>query len=371
MKSLEVLWKNVVDAPSPGFLLRCLRGLLWLLSCLFAAWVTLRNFCYDRGWMRCFVPPVPLVISVGNIVAGGAGKTPVLLWLMKHFQDSASLAILTRGYRSQAEKLETPLVICQEAGVLPPPAVCGDEPFLIAKKYPKAMIFVGYNRKKACKMAGRSGAQIVLLDDAFQHRRLGRDFDIVVVDGRAPLGAGFFLPRGYLRDSPSRLAQAHIIFINRVQNADEFYAVKKELLYYTRSPMVGIRQVPVQWHMLTDKGLLHSSVLPLSGKKVGLFCAIAHPRYFRELIEELGGVVVGEQIFPDHDPLSEDTLRAFAAKCRENGAEWLVCTEKDGVKLREDLLLPLPVGWVEIEVEVVAGHEECADFFRQAKAKIY
>ena len=105
--------------------------------------------------------------------------------------------------------------------------------------------------------------------------------------------------------------------------------------------------------------------------RVGMFCSIAHPCYFKETLTDLGATVVADFCLPDHDLISEDKLRAFATACLELNANWLVCTEKDRVKLRDDLLLPLPIAWIGIDLEILEGKEEMDHFIRMAKAKIY
>ena len=241
MKKFELFLKELIDGRRQGLFPTLILLLLLPLSWIYSSVVFIRNQLYDKGWMRCYIPPVQLVISVGNIVAGGTGKTPVILWLMGMFYDKYTIAVLTRGYRSKAEKLEIPLILCEEAGPSLPASYCGDEPAMLAKRFPKAMIIVGKNRKKGCKIAAKASAQVIFLDDAFQHRRLGRDFDLVLVDGRNLFGGGYFLPRGYLRENPTGLSRASLILINRIENKEEFENAKKELMLYTNSPIVGIK----------------------------------------------------------------------------------------------------------------------------------
>ena len=198
-------------------------------------------FLYEKGWMRRYVPPVPLVISVGNIVAGGTGKTPVTLLLAGAFYERFTVAILSRGYRSKAEKLDAPVLLCEGQGPTFPASYCGDEPYLFAQRLPKAIVIVGGDRKKASFLAAKAGAQAIFLDDGMQHRRLVRDFDVVVVDVGDPFGQGYFLPRGFLRDDICSLARANLIILNHINDSEQFTSVKMQLEPYSLAPIIGTK----------------------------------------------------------------------------------------------------------------------------------
>ncbi|MFV0339904.1 MAG: tetraacyldisaccharide 4'-kinase, partial [Parachlamydiaceae bacterium] len=137
IKTFELYLLSVIKKKRRGIFPSCLRGFLWLLSLPFQLAVTIRNSFFDRGWLRCYTPPVPLVISIGNITTGGTGKTPATLMIAEEFQHEAELAILSRGYRSQAERSSLPLVLSKDNGEMHPASLCGDEPVLLAQNLPK------------------------------------------------------------------------------------------------------------------------------------------------------------------------------------------------------------------------------------------
>lgn len=365
IKNLELYVKDVICGRKRGFTAALIKALLLPLSWIFKLGVNCRNRLYEKGWMRRYVPPVPLVISIGNIVAGGTGKTPATLLLAGALYERFTIAILSRGYRSKAEKLDMPLLLCEGQGPTFPANYCGDEPYLFAQRLPKAIVIVGGNRKKASFLAAKVGAQAILLDDAMQHRRLARDFDIVVVDVGDPFGQGYFLPRGFLRDEIRSLTRAHLIILNHIDDLEQFAAVKNQLKNYSLAPVVGTRG-----YVIAIRDFNGQEVSLPKEQAVGMFCAIAHPEYFRLTLEKEGFQVINEWILADHDSIEEKDLEQFAHESIKKGAKWLICTEKDRVKLQGKFQFDLPILWVQIELRIVAGQEEWQNFLRQAEAKI-
>ncbi|WP_068471138.1 tetraacyldisaccharide 4'-kinase [Candidatus Protochlamydia phocaeensis] len=365
IKKLEIYIKDIVRGKKRGIVPALIKGLLLPLSWIYCLIAAGRNWLYDQGWMRHYVPPVPLVISIGNIVAGGTGKTPVTLLLAGAFYERFTLAILSRGYRSKAEKLDMPVLLSEGQGPMFPASYCGDEPYLFAQRFPKSFVIVGGDRKKAAFLAAKAGAQVILLDDALQHRRLARDLDIIVVDVGDPFGLGYFLPRGFLREDIRSLARAHLIILNHITDSEQFKAVKNQLKSYTIAPMVG-----TQGRVTRIRDLKGQDIGSLKGQPVGMFCAIAHPEYFKRTLEREGMTVVADYCLPDHDEIKEKELENFALKSQKQGAAWIICTEKDRVKLKDQLNLVLPIAWIQIELAIVEGQEEWQAFLSKAEAKI-
>jgi tetraacyldisaccharide 4'-kinase len=354
-----------VRGKAKGLLPSLLRPLLLFISWLYAGIIYIRNKAYDKGWMRKYSPPVPLVISIGNIVAGGTGKTPVTLMLAQEFYTNTQIAILSRGYRSEAEKLTNPVWISKGNGPTLPASYCGDEPYLLAKNLPKAYVFVGCNRHKASNMAAKAGAHVILLDDGMQHRALARDLEVVVIDALDPFGLGHYLPRGLLRDSLDSLSRADLIVINHAVDESRFKSVGELLERYTKSPRVGVKMEVDQVLDFNDQ-----AQADLKNKRVGLFCGIAHPDYFRNTLKGCGATVVDEFIVPDHMPFDHMRLEEFALRCKGNNAEMLVCTEKDRVKFGAALDLILPVVWLKMRLSVVYGKESWKQFTDKALADL-
>ncbi|HEY5235183.1 MAG TPA: tetraacyldisaccharide 4'-kinase [Rhabdochlamydiaceae bacterium] len=301
---------DIMEGRRPG------RPLLKALSYLYRTGVALRNEAYDSGLFKAYDAGLP-VISVGNIIAGGTGKTPFVKFLAEELSKKFQVAIVSRGYRSSAEKTGQVFQVTPETDV----ASCGDEPYLLARGLPKVQVWVGKNRLDSAKRAKEKGAEVILMDDGMQHRKLKRDIEIVLVDGEDPFGKGFFLPRGFLRDSPVRLKKADCIVVIEPSSS----GIEQEIRRYTEAPIVFAER-------MTD--------VSLKGKKVAVFCAIGKPQKFLQSVREAGGEIVASFFKPDHDPFYPEELKKFA---EESLADALVCTEKDQVKLPSDFKCRLPI----------------------------
>ena len=350
---------------SKGFLPFTLRTVLRSASWWYGGAVSLRNWAFDQGLFKCYVAPVPVVISVGNIVLGGTGKTPITHALAKRFSSEFSVSILTRGYRSAAEKLKMPVVLSEGNGPLYDAAHCGDEACLLAKKLPGVKVVVGRDRKKSSVLSARRGAQVILLDDGMQYRYLARDFEVVVVDANDPLGQGYLFPRGFLREKASGLRRADVIVLNHGAEKEQVRMAKHQISRHTDAPIVVTK--PVIDALRTRQGDVIPSV---EGKKVGLFCGIAKPENFVRLVEEAGAEIVAEFFVQDHRVPSQKELTAFADKCQLGGAELLLCTEKDEVKLNEKHEGSLPVAVLEMSLDIVEGEEHWNTLIENIRAQV-
>lgn len=366
VKKIEIYLKEVIRKKRSGLFAWLIKCFLLPISWFYRLGVKGRNWLYDKGWMRRYIPPIPLVISIGNIVAGGSGKTPVALMMAQFFYQRYSLAILSRGYRSKAEKMDRSLVLCEGAGPVFPATYSGDEPYLFATRFPKAMVIVGRNRKRGAVIASQAGAQVLILDDGLQHRRLARDLDVVVIDIGDPFGQGYFLPRGFLRDELSSLARAHLVVLNHLSDPDDLPKVRDLLAPFTSAPIVGMKGVVKAIRNLKGEEVVLSS----EDKQVGMFCAIAHPEYFKRTLKSEGFEVVSDYLLADHDEFSEKELAQFAQLCARKKGKWLICTEKDRVKIAENFVTQLPILWIQMEQEVVTGKDEWENFLRDAEQKI-
>lgn len=365
-KKLEVYFTDVVKSKRHGIFASLLRGFLWLLSGPYQLFTIGRNFAYDAGWFRRYTPPVPVVISIGNIVVGGTGKTPVTLLLANRFVDNFQLAILSRGYRSPAERLVNPVVLSQGEGPVHPASYCGDEPYLLAVNLPKAIVVVGKDRLQASNIAAKAGADLILLDDGMQHRRLARDFEVVVMDVRDPYGQGYFLPRGFLREGTTALKRADVVILNHAYELERYHMVRRQVGKETKAAIVGTRMQVVDVVDFDGK-----SVGKLDDRKVAIFCGIAHPESFQSTVRHQGAQIVASDFMPDHRAFDWKHLEAFAKKAQAAGAELLLCTEKDRVKFTELKDLGIPIAWVKTQLIVVEGQDIWEQFIDQVKKKIH
>lgn len=358
----ERYFLKVIRKEEKGLKALFLRGGFWILSLLYRFLIFIRNSLYDRGWLSRYSPPIPLVISVGNIVVGGAGKTPVTLLIADAFYKEFPMAILARGYRSEAEKLSFPVIVSQGEGPNHPASYSGDEAYLVAENLPNAMVVVARDRKKSAHVAAKMGAKLVILDDAMQHRRIHRDMEVVVMDMNDPFGLGYYLPRGLLREGKSSLSRADLIVLNHFQDHESFEKLKRSISPYTCAPIIG-----TQMETLAVIDLHEGNLIDLKGKKVGVFCGIAHPEYFVKTVKSLNAEVVGEYFVSDHDMVHLDELASFGEKMKALGATYLVCTEKDRVKIANCHASFLPIAWLKARLKVVEGHKEWQAFIQKGK----
>ena len=354
--NFELFFQDIIKGNRRGLIPSLIKFPLRLLSYPYRAIISSRNWAYDHGWFKQYSAPLPLVISIGNITAGGTGKTPVTLLFAKELEKNAQIAIASRGYKSKAEHLETPTLVNNKTSA----AVCGDEPCLLAQNLQNSFVLAGKNRLKASNMAADAGAHILILDDGMQHRQLARDIDIVVLDAKDPVGKGSFLPYGMLRDDPRSLSRAHLLVLNHVKDEEHFHEVKNRLSNYTTAPAIGVKMVVEGIYDFSGKKI------DVRGKRVGVFCGIANPESFLQTVHELGAEVVDKIYFPDHH-LDFCKLVSFA---RKSGAEMLLCSEKDKVKILSEAEFGLPIGWVKMKLEIVNGKVIWEDFIKSIKNRL-
>lgn len=365
IKDLELYFLAVIKGEKKGIIPSFLKLILLILSFPFRFIVRIRNWLYDHGWFRSYTPPIPLVISIGNITTGGTGKTPVTLMLGKELEKLAPLAILSRGYRSLAETLSSPVLLHKKGGITHPATLCGDEALLLSENLEDAFVVVGKDRYQSSKLAARMGAEILLLDDAMQHRGIARDLEIVVMDLQDPFGQGYFLPRGLLREGKSSLARADLIILNNADHPEKLEKLKRTISQVTSAPIIAT-QVEVVGVFDFNGDKLGS----LENEKVGIFCGIANPHHFRKTVQNLGAEIVQELFLRDHDKLDMNRLVDFSKSSENVSAKWVLCTEKDRVKLNSFKGGHLPIGCVKTHLKIIEGESQFQAFITQAKRMV-
>lgn len=326
-----------------------IKGPLYAMSGLFEAGVKLRNFAFDQRWFKEKKVSIP-VISVGNIIAGGTGKTSFIQRLTKDLNSYGKISILIRGYHSEIEKLGGSLHLVEQSRITP--KLCGDEAYLLFKALPEAVLFVGKDRVLNAERAIYHEADMILLDDGMQYRSLHRDVEIVMLHGDDLYGKGFFLPRGYLRDSPKRLADADAIVVNHIRNLDHFHSIEKEVASWTDAPVIGTRMVPKYIEIASGERWRD-----LKDKRIGVFCGLGKPHSFFATVAEMGGEITEKWILPDHVGPSEKEMENFVDRCAQRGCDVIICSEKDYIKLPQETEWSLPVGFLKAELTVVTGKE--------------
>jgi tetraacyldisaccharide 4'-kinase len=314
---------------------------LWALSRLWLAGVWLKRAYCQRRSRRLRTP----VVSVGGLAVGGVGKSPLVLWLAQRLRaEGLRPAVLTRGYRRRRREKHTVLW----EGARAPVALTGDE----AQSYlGMGPVGISADRYGAGRLIEeRLAPDLFLLDDGFQHWRLERALDIVVLDGLDPFGGGAPLPLGRLREPPEALARAAAIVVSR--GGPELEA---EIRRHNRTaPLFRSRVAAEAWvDAATGE---RSSAAELPPGRIGAFCGLGNPASFWRTLAQLGGRPVFREAFPDHHAYSMEELRQLAAR----GVEALVTTEKDLHNLPErwrEAVAPARLLWLKIGVEVEGGDE--------------
>jgi tetraacyldisaccharide 4'-kinase len=322
------------------------RFLLLPLTPLYGGAVAVRSAAYSRGWMKKRRLDVP-VISVGNLTFGGTGKTPTVIALAR---DLARMgrhpAVLTRGYG----RIDDGQVVVIGPDPRQTVAEVGDEPLEIARRLPGVPVVVDANRARGGAEARRLGADVVLLDDGFQHLQLERDLDLVLVDAGDPWGGGRLPPLGRLREKPAALSRADAVLITKAPSDWRPVVAEIERVVDKLAPKAHVfvsRLCPSRVH-LPEEGWTKAKVL--EGRRVFAFAALGRPDGFATTLVEAGAEVAATRWFPDHHAYSEDDLGLIVSEAESLGAT-PVTTAKDAVKLPTEA----PAWVVEAGVEPVEG----------------
>jgi tetraacyldisaccharide 4'-kinase len=319
-------------------------------------------------WLRAMRPArfdVP-VISVGNLVAGGAGKTPLTVYLARLLQrEGLSVAIVSRGYGRASRGT---LVVSSGGKPETDWRKSGDEPYMMALLLKGVPIVVAERRGDGVRLAvDQLGADAILLDDAFQHVQLSRDLDIVAVDASRPVGNGHLLPGGPLREHPSGVGRAHVLVATRCDRAGGSARVAGALGPLAPSAViVESRMKPVEfWDVGTGESV---EAQELRERKCMALSSIADPLDFERTLGRLKMSVVGRLALPDHHDYSGDDVEVVVEAAREVGADTILTTEKDAVRLRP-WRSRLPLVALGIDLEVTKGEAQLLDVLREAVSR--
>lgn len=334
------------------------RGFLYFLSLGYKGMLLSRHWAYKSELLQFRKAPIK-VVSIGNLAVGGRGKTPLALFLLEKFlKADKKIAISTRGYRSQIEKSGQSVALDLKQKKLPSFEEIGDEALLFARcaqKFnpEKAFIIVGRKRYKSALLAKKLKAGVLILDDGFQHRSLFQDVKILMVKKSDFYTQTHFLPRGVLRDLPQRVKEADFIAI---EEKDLAFALN----FFPERKVVAFQNYFSAFKDLQGKAVDQNKLR----RKAALFCAIGDPRRFVAAVKKTGMEIVKETFFLDHLPLKKAVLEKFAIEAKALGAKFLICTEKDAVKLSfsndqelnyKDFKLALPIYYPELKLKIVFG----------------
>lgn len=311
---------------------RALRTLLLCLTPAYSAALHAHMGLYLVGLLRRVKLPCP-VISVGNLTVGGTGKTSMVLMLARELHRlGLRPVVLAHGYGAASSQA---MVISDGSQVFLPPHVAGDEAFLLASSLTGVPVVVGRRRAASGALALGFNPGVLILDDGFQHWRLARDLDVVLLDAAEPFGFGYLLPRGLLREPPSHLRRAGAIVITRsnLVSSERLCAVERDIERWAPGvPRWRAWYEPVGMTCLGDGSPV--DIGELRGRKVAALSSIAAPGAFEEMLREMGALKVVPIRYPDHHLYTSEDLVEIGRKVLDADAEVLVTTEKDAVKFR-------------------------------------
>jgi len=321
-----------------------LRAALGALAIPYGLATRARNLLYDRGLLRRRTAPIP-VISVGNLTLGGTGKTPLVAWVARLLVAKGRRpAVVSRGYAAR-------------------PGEVSDEAAELAILVPGVAHVADRDRGRGVVAAADRGADVAILDDGFQHRRLRRSLDIVAIDASDPFGCGHLVPRGLLRESPAGLARAQAVVLTRAGGLSQ--ARRGEI--HDRVTSVRRGRPPAIWLETDHRPVAIRSaggriepLATIAGCRAAAVCGIGNPTAFRQTLAACGLDVAGFRAYADHHDYSPSDLDAIAAWAKELGAVRIVTTLKDLVKIRNDSLGSVPMVALEVALRVTAGEAELA-----------
>lgn len=325
-----------------------LRALFAVLSVFYGLGVRLRGLCYDLGLRPSHRAAVP-VISVGNLTTGGTGKTPMVAFLAR--------ALARRGYRVAVLARGYGRIPARRDGGAGGDETRDDEALPEELSADGVKRYANPDRVTAAREAAAAGADVLLLDDGFQHRRLKRDLDLVLVDALDPFSNGHVLPRGLLREPRSALRRADAIVVTRADlvSPEARAELRSELARWApEKPVFFAAHRPAQLRTLST-GHTHPPEW-LRGRAVYGFAGIGNPAAFQRTLEALGANVVRFHAYPDHHVYSARDLRQIDAEAQEFLAKAIVTTEKDAARIDGDPF-SLPPTALRIEFEILEGEE--------------
>ena len=336
---MEQFAREVMSGRRRGLATNFLRAALWSAQWPYRCGVACKNSAFDFGLRQPLGAGVP-VISVGNLTTGGTGKTPVVAFLANWFREAGiKVGLLSRGYKSlNAQANDEKLVLDQ---------LCSGVPH-----------WLNSDRVESAKQAVKdAGCELLILDDAFQHRRIFRDLDIVLIDALNPWGYGHCLPRGLLREPIHAIKRADLVFITRADlvRPEELTAIRAELVRHQQ--VATVVEFSFQPMALLNCQNETRPVIDVVGKRCLVFCGIGNPTSFEQTIKRLGANVADFIAFPDHHHFTEADLRHLGARVTAVSADMVLVTQKDLVKLRHAEIGNQPCWAVTIGPKVLRGDQ--------------
>jgi tetraacyldisaccharide 4'-kinase len=344
-----------------------MRKLLWPFSLFYWLGVAVRNWFFDIGVLTSQKVNAP-VISVGNISAGGVGKTPFVEMLIERLKINHQVAVVSRGYNRTTTGT---VVVSDGRGRLSSTGNSGDEPVQLAQKYPELLVVVDENRVRGAQKAVELGANVILLDDGFQHRYLHRDLNIVLLTAEEILNGELLLPSGNRREPLTSLKRADLIGVTRCADVKEYEracAVGRERNSLpAEMPTIGVKTIMKAFKRVSTNENVNAE--RVTNKNIIAFSGIGNPKSFEDLMMKANVKVLRHIVFSDHHWYKESDIKRIIDTRKQTHADFIITTEKDAVRLREEFagfLETEPVLIAEIQQEIISGNQKLDELLKRS-----
>jgi tetraacyldisaccharide 4'-kinase len=377
-ENLETFLLEVILEERRGTRAALVRFALYISSKLFQVAIKVRRFLYNVRILRDSTLGVQ-VIAIGNLTVGGTGKTPVVEKFARELRDQGrNVAILSRGYRSKPTPLHKkilnkiflrddttpPRVVSDGKSLLLDSEMAGDEPYMLASNLKDVVVLVDKDRVKSGRYAiEKFGCDTLLLDDGFQYWKLrGRRQDIVLIDRQQPFGNERLLPRGTLREPPSHLARASVIFITKSDGNTDVLRRRIAQFNPTASVIECIHHPLYLEDVFTGQRV---GLDFLKGRKVASLSGIAQPESFEQSLVQLGAELVYSKRFADHHRFSQQEILNAINRSKKRQAETIITTQKDAVRFPKLDRRDLAIYFMRVEIKILSGANDFQDCVRK------
>jgi len=365
--SKMVVWQRIWSDDKNTFLYGPLKTISAFLSFFYRIVVGVRNGLYDKKIFKEFTFDCP-VISVGNLTVGGTGKTPCVMMLAGLLKEEGyKPAVISRGYGGKSRK--TVNVVSDGHHILLGPDVVGDEPFFMAKSLKDIPVLTGAKRILTGQTAiHRWGVNILICDDAMQHRQIHRDINLVLMDAGDLAKKNYLLPRGKLREPLTELKRADMILVTRTNETDRCDPLPE---------VVSFLGIPVLKSIHKPRDLVRADyqdqkpLTELSHRRIWAFCGIAHPDSFKKTLQSTGAHLLSVTVFPDHHRYTKKEIEKILSDFTKHQGDFLITTQKDGVRLNDYKEFLKDIYLLRIDLEILPSKEPLKNFiFDKIKNKI-
>ncbi len=326
---------------------------------IYSSVVQLRNMLFHLRLFRAWKSPIP-VVSIGNLSAGGTGKTPLVDWVVKYYLSiGCKPAIVSRGYLRESKGVQ---LVSDGQKILLSSRESGDETAMLAWNNPDAIVVVANKRKKAVMEIARRftqrGPSVIILDDAFQHRQIDRALNIAIINAAEPFAKAKMLPEGRLREPLKNLSRADLILLNKITDREQANVIIKEL-EKTGRPIVQARLKNGELVCFSGEFQTADEAVLQKNPNVLAFAGIASPESFLDSLSKEGINVAAHRFFKDHEPYSAKKLHAVRREAEKNGLS-IVTTEKDYFRMLGQpelirIITTRPCYYLKIEPDIFEG----------------